>query len=143
MTTNQKGAIAEAAIACEAIKLGIGVLKPIGDMRYDFVFDTGDRLIRVQRKWGRRLGDVIIGAFYANRRAREGLRRSYYDAKEVDAFAIYCADLDRCFFVPISDLDGCKQVQLRLEPTRNNQASGIRWAREYEFVAKLGAALGP
>jgi hypothetical protein len=40
MTTDQKGAIAEACIAAEAIKLGIGVFRPLADERYDLIFDT-------------------------------------------------------------------------------------------------------
>src|SRR5437588_11993735 len=52
MTPNQKGAIAEAAIAWQATKLGIGVLKPLGEgERYDLVLDLRPRLLRVQCKW--------------------------------------------------------------------------------------------
>jgi hypothetical protein len=76
LTTNQKGAIAETAVAHEAVKLGIGVLKPLGDMRYDLVLDTGHDLLRVQCKWATRYGDVIVGRLYGNRRPREGLRRT-------------------------------------------------------------------
>jgi hypothetical protein len=143
LTTNQKGAIAEAAIAHEAIKLGIGVLRPLSDMRYDLVFDTGAKLLRVQCKWAARNGDVIVARLYANRRAREGLRRSFYDPSQIDAFAIHCAEVERCYFTPIDELGGQYNLLLRLNPTRNNQASGIRWAREYEFAAKLTASLGP
>ena len=40
LSTDQKGAIAESAIGHAAIKLGIGVLKPLTDgHRYDLVFD--------------------------------------------------------------------------------------------------------
>ena len=49
------------AIAREAIRLGIGVLRPLADMRYDLVLDTGTRLLRVQCKWANRQGDVIVG----------------------------------------------------------------------------------
>jgi hypothetical protein len=143
LTTNQKGAIAETAIAHEAIKLGIGVLRPLADMRYDLVFDTGDSLLRVQCKWASRYGDVIIARLYGNRRAREGLRRNFYDSAQIDAFAVYCADAGGCYFAPFGDFDGQSTVQLRLGPTRNNQASGIRWARDYEFAAKLTPVLGP
>ena len=48
LTTNQKGAVAEAAIAKEAIELGVGVFKPLADERYDFSFDLRPRLARVQ-----------------------------------------------------------------------------------------------
>jgi PD-(D/E)XK endonuclease len=52
LTTNQKGFIAETAIALEAAKLGIGVYRPFTDERYDFVFDVRPKLLRVQCKWG-------------------------------------------------------------------------------------------
>ena len=143
LTTDQKGAIAEMAIAYEAFKLGIGVLKPLGDMRYDLVFDTTRDLIRVQCKWASRYDDIVVCRLYASRRAREGLRRSLYDASEIDAFAVYCAELDRCYFVPLAELEGAYSLHLRLTPTRNNQRNRIRWARDYEFAAKLQAVLGP
>jgi len=61
LTTDQKGAIAESSIAAAAIKLGIGVLKPLSDgHRYDLVFDVGTRLLRVQCKWAVRRGDVVV-----------------------------------------------------------------------------------
>jgi hypothetical protein len=47
MTTDQKGAIAEAAIALEAMRLGIGVFRPLGDERYDMILDLRPRLLRV------------------------------------------------------------------------------------------------
>jgi hypothetical protein len=54
LTSNQKGNIAEAAIALEAIKLGIEVLKPVAEHgRYDLALDLGTRIIRVQCKWAR------------------------------------------------------------------------------------------
>ena len=42
LSSNDKGNIAEAAIALEAIKLGIDVLKPVAEHgRYDLAFDLG------------------------------------------------------------------------------------------------------
>ncbi len=52
LTSNDKGNIAEAAIALEAIKLGIDVLKPVAEHgRYDLAFDLGIGMLRVQCKW--------------------------------------------------------------------------------------------
>jgi PD-(D/E)XK nuclease superfamily protein len=45
LTTDQKGAAAEAAIAFAAIELGIGVSRPLGDERYDLIFDLRPRLV--------------------------------------------------------------------------------------------------
>jgi hypothetical protein len=51
LSTDQKGAIAEAAIAFAATKLGVGVFKPLTVEPYDLIFDLRPRLIRVQCKW--------------------------------------------------------------------------------------------
>jgi hypothetical protein len=48
LTTDQKGAIAEAAIALAAIELGVGVARPLAPQRYDFVFDIEQALLRIQ-----------------------------------------------------------------------------------------------
>ena len=45
LSTDQKGAIAELAIAKAAIARRIGVYRPLSDGgRYDLIFDLGDRL---------------------------------------------------------------------------------------------------
>src|SRR5262245_24036653 len=87
LTTDQKGAIAESAIAAAAIKLGIGVSRPVSPLRYDLVFDTGRRLLRVQCKWAVRKGDVVVVRCYTSRRTATGLDRRPYAAGEVDLLA--------------------------------------------------------
>jgi hypothetical protein len=87
LTTTQKGAIAETAITHEAIKLRIGVLRPLQDLRYDLVFDTGLELIRVQRKWASLEGDVVSIRLCSCRRSAAGVVTRKYTADEIDAFA--------------------------------------------------------
>src|SRR6266545_1254349 len=72
LTTNQKGAIAETAIALEAIKLGIGVYHSYADERYDLIFDVGRELLRIQCKWAAWHGDVVVVRLYSNRRGPSG-----------------------------------------------------------------------
>ncbi len=145
LTTNQKGAIAETSIARAAIKLGIEVYRPFAEGgRFDFVFLIGEQLLRVQCKWATRRGAVLIVPCYSARRTRDGLTRRGYTSDEIDAFAVYCDDLDRCYFLPIARFPGRSQIRLRLEPSRNNQRSGVNWASEYEFDATLGRqVVGP
>jgi hypothetical protein len=53
LTTDRKGAIAEARIAAAALELGIDVYRPLQDGgRCDLVFDLHDRdrLLRIQCK---------------------------------------------------------------------------------------------
>lgn len=137
LTTNQKGAIAETAIAHAAVKLGIGVFKPLADERCDFVFDLRPQLVRVQCKWAVRTGDAVSIRCYSSCRTSTGTVRLVYTREEIDALAAYCAELDRCYLLPMAMFAGQKQIQLRLAPARNNQRTGINWAREFEFAATL------
>jgi hypothetical protein len=138
LTTDQKGAVAELAIAARAADLGIGVWSPSTVERYDLIFDLRPQLVRVQCKWASRIGDVAVVRCCRNRRNRDGLLRQYYSAEEIDAYAAYCADVDKCYFLAIEEFEGYRSIQLRLAPTRNNQALGVRWAKDYEFAATLG-----
>lgn len=144
LTTDQKGAIAEAEIAAAAIKVGVGVLRPVGDgCRYDLVFDLGRRLWRVQCKTAVRHGSVLAVPCYSARRGRDGLLKRIYTDEEIDAVAAYSPDLDRCFFVPFGEIPGRTYLQLRLKPCRNNQRLGIHWADDFDITARLSALVGP
>jgi PD-(D/E)XK endonuclease len=138
LTTDQKGAIAELAIARHAAELGIGVWSAYTVERYDLIFDLRPQLIRVQCKWASRYEDVVLVRCYSNRRNREGLLRRLYSPDDVDAFAAYCADVDQCYFLPLDIFAGRAVIQLRLRPAKNNQRVGVNWAKDFEFAATLG-----
>jgi hypothetical protein len=143
LTTNQKGTLAEAKFAACALELGLGVARPFDDERYDLTLDLRPRLLRVQCKWSRKVGDVIAGRLYTSRRGPDGLLNRRYAAGEFDSFGLYCADNDKCYLLPADDFVAFRQVHLRLTPCRNNQILGIRWARDYEFGATLAKLHGP
>jgi hypothetical protein len=103
LSTDQKGSIAEIMIAATAIKLGIDVYKPINDgTRCDLVFDLAGKLTRVQCKWAAWQGETLIIRCYRHRRTRDGLLRRLYTADEVDAFAAYCLETDKCTTSPFT-----------------------------------------
>jgi PD-(D/E)XK nuclease superfamily protein len=133
LTTNQKGCLTEAAIAYAAAKAGISVLKPLADERYDLVFDVGARFIRVQCKTATLRGDVIVVPCRSARRGPDGMIRRYYTSDEIDAFAAYCCELGRAFYLPLDIFDAPTAIQLRLNPARNNQRTGINWADDFDF----------
>ena len=137
LTTDQKGVIAELEIARQAAELGIGVWTPHTIERCDLIFDLRPELVRVQCKWSPQNGDVIVVRCCSNRRNRDGLVRRSYSVAEIDAFAAYCPDTDRCYLLPIVGFGHRSAIQLRIGPTRNNQAAGINWAGDFEFAATL------
>ena len=66
--------------------------------------------------------------------------KTTYEATEIDGFALYCLELDDCFWLPIAEFAGHSQCRLRLTPTANNQRSLVKWAADYPLgaVAQLG-----
>lgn len=80
---------------------------------------------------------MLIIPCNTNRHTPRGYVRTTYSAKEIDAIAAYSPDTDKCYLIPIRDVAGRTAVSLRLAPTRNNQALGVRWARDYEFETSL------
>ncbi len=143
LTTNQKGLIAETAISREAARLGIGVAIPLGDQPYDLILDLGHELMRVQCKWAARRGDVVVVRCRRCRRGAEGFIHRGYERGEIDAIAAYCAELEACYLLPLELSIDRAAVQLRLAATRNNQRSGINWAKDFEFEATLERLPGP
>jgi PD-(D/E)XK nuclease superfamily protein len=144
LTTDQKGGIAELAIALEATLLGIDVYSPMTEGgRYDLIFDMGTRLLRVQCKWARLLDSVVAVPCQSWRRTRDGMRSRGYTSDEIDAIAAYCHPLKKCYLLPISLVAKRRQVYLRLSPAKNNQRKGLNSAAEYELgaIAQLGERL--
>jgi PD-(D/E)XK nuclease superfamily protein len=136
-----KGAIAEAAITSQAIEMGIFVLRPlIEGRRYDLLFDVDHKLYRVQCKWAPRRGGVIEVQLRTSRHTPHGYVFTTYGPHEVDAIAVYCQELKRCYWLPIDIVAGKQAIYLRLEPARNNQEAAINFAADYEFgaIAQLG-----
>ena len=120
------------AIAAEAVKLGIPVLRPMTEgLRYDLALELRGRIARVQCKWAVRKGEVVTVCTQTSRRTRDGFRRTTYTADEIDYIAAWCPDLDDCYLLPISLAGGQTIVTLRLSPPRNGQRAGLHFGRDY------------
>jgi hypothetical protein len=138
LTPSQKGAVAEAGITSMVIQLGLTVLRPLCEGgRYDLIVDLEPELLRVQCKLARSLPGVLSVHLQTCRHTPRGYVRTNYSAAEVDAIGAYSPALHRGFLIPISEASGRSAIHLRLEPTRNNQAQGIKWARDYELASGI------
>jgi hypothetical protein len=140
MNSNVKGAVAEQAIVLAATKLRVPVWRPVSEHgRADLVLEIGGRLLRVQVKWGRLSAarDVVIVSLFTSRCTTHGHVRGTYAADEVDLFAIYCGQLDRCFLLPSVVGAGKTELRLRLTPPRNGQQLCITLAADFDFVGAI------
>jgi hypothetical protein len=141
LTPSQKGAAAEAAITSAVIQLGLTVLRPLCEgRRYDLIVDLEPTLLRVQCKLARRRGGVLMVRLETSRHTPRGYVFTSYSATEIGAVAAYSPELNRSFLLPIAEVSGRRAVHLRLEPARNRQATGVRWAEDYSLermIARL------
>ena len=143
LTSSQKGRIAEAGVALIAAKRGWDAYIPTGDgARVDMVLITTNRTpLRTQAKWGRTIDGVIDVQVSTSRLVSSGgYVRSGYDSRSIDAIAVWSDPLASAYLIPIEEVSGLGQVRLRLEPARNKQSLGVRYASDYFLgaVAQLG-----
>jgi PD-(D/E)XK endonuclease len=71
------------------------------------------------------------------RHTPQGYVRTTYSSDEIDAVAIYSPDTDRCYLLPIADVERRSAISLRLALTANNQSRNVRWAIDYEIGRTL------
>ena len=103
--TKLKGAIAEQAVALQALKLGYGVLKPLGDrLPYDLVFDVNNSLIKVQVKnaWKDTKGASYVIDARRTKTNRRRMLREYYSEQDFDFLIAYIMEVDLFYVLPFS-----------------------------------------
>lgn len=128
VNTKDVGDLAELKVATALVEKGWAVSIPWGEnSKYDLLADDGEKIHRVQVKAGRLRNGAILYNTYTSHHHRGGGSEYYGDA--VDYFGVYCKDLDSVYLVPSGEAEGT----LRVEPTRNNQSEGIRFAEEYKI----------
>ena len=106
MITKQKGDIGEQAVILQALRLGWGVCKPIGDrLPYDLVFDVNGNLLKIQVKsawFDDKRGNYVVDT----RRTKTNRRimiRDTYSIADFDFAIIYIDSLHIFYVVPVAD----------------------------------------
>lgn len=127
------GLRSEIALANRFVQLGYAVFLPVGhNHRYDLLVEgAAGRFVRVQCKTGRLTKGVIRFNTVSVRSNRKDVHRRSY-AGEVDAFAVWCPQNQRAYWVPVEDL-AAGIGTLRVDAASNNQRRGVRWAVDYEL----------
>jgi hypothetical protein len=122
----------EAAILGELVRRGYDVLIPFGtNQRYDLVLDIHGQFVRAQCKTGRLRHGVIRFATRSTRINRRGVFSRGY-VGEVEIFLVHCRETSQIYAVPVDQVP-TSDGWLRVDPTDNGQAKGVRWARDYEL----------
>ena len=129
--TQIKGAITEQKCFLKCIEAGWIVSKPLFDnARYDFIADTGERLIRIQIKTSAWNEDHTAFTFngYSQHSTGNGNKRMKYTTKEIDYFM---TEKDGIFYLYPAEENGFTSKILRISSQQKNNQ--INWAKDYEF----------
>ena len=117
MNTVGIGDVGEAIAVVEFTQQGFMVSKPLSNnARYDLIVDKDNKLYRVQVKTTQSIKDGNLFFLYCVENGWKGL----FNVQEVEQ-------------IPT-------ELKMRVEPTKNGQRIGIRFAEDYEFHKQLKAS---
>lgn len=131
MNTQIQGAITEQKCFLKCIEYGYQVSKPLFDnARYDFILDTGKKLLKIQIKTSRWM-DEEHSSFsfngYSQHSTGDGNKRMKYTNKEIDYFM---TERDNKFYLYPAQEQGFTEKRLRVSPISN---PNVNWAKDYLF----------
>jgi hypothetical protein len=133
--TAKKGEVTESVILARLVQLGYECLIPWGhDHRYDIAIDDDGRLVRIQCKTAREEQGYLefnTAITYARVGGKPHVRKGYQG--EADYFGVYSPETGKIYLVPVEEVPICSIGRLRLNPTKNNQQKGVKWAKDYEI----------
>jgi PD-(D/E)XK endonuclease len=131
MKTATRGNAAEARVLSELVGRGFDVLMPFGGGQpYDLAVHIADMaFLRIQCKTAWLVGRGCL-AFHC-RSTDHGRGRVPYDGL-ADLFAVHLPVSDAIYLVPVDAVSG-HLGRMRLEPAKNNQRRGVRFAADFEI----------
>lgn len=128
--TNILGSITELKCITYFLELGYTVSVPQNPCRYDFVLDTGDRMLRIQVKTSnttRRPGGITFSTCSSHYVKGKHTHTSYKQ-DNIDYFCTYYNN--ECYLVPVCECGG-REKCLQLGPLKNGQVKNITFAKDY------------
>ena len=129
--TQYIGYLTEQKCFVKCLESGFNISKPIFDnARYDFILDTGTKLLRIQVKSSAWNEDHTAFTFngYSQHSTGNGNKRMKYTNKEIDYFM---TEKDGVFYLYPAEEEGFVSKCLRIESKQNQPQ--IKWAKDYTF----------
>ena len=106
------------------------------EVGYDFIVDVKGQLLKIQVKTSKLdiLGEYFEFATSSSHTNTQGTINRSYKQDEIDYFATMYNN--ECYVVPVQEC-GSRVQRLRLQPTKNHQTVGIKFAKDYKLVDKF------
>jgi hypothetical protein len=132
--TKEKGDLGVLKAQLDLFEQGFLVLNPMTEHApFDLVAYRNGHFLRIQVKYKSvdRTGGMTIH-FRSSWADRNGTHMRPVDKGEIDYYCVYCPDTDECYYLDPKEYGS--SVTLRVKTPKNNQAKGIRLAKDYRRV---------
>jgi hypothetical protein len=135
--TTKLGDVGEGKVIASLLAQGFKVALPISsDLPIDLIAldpENGWRTIRIQVKAQSAYKGKTEVSLKNCSSTRKGLKYRFLDKRAIDVGAVYCPEVDQVAYIPVAEIEG-RTVSLRLDATRNCQAKGVRYFRDYSSL---------
>ena len=139
------GDYGEALAVVNFMSKGAIVSKPLSNnARYDLIVEIDHKIYRVQVKSTNAIKEGKMEFATKTTNYTKGSWKSVaYSTREIDMFFLYCVENNWCglYIIQESDETIPQQLNIRIEPPKNNQKLGIRLADDYCFEAQFKTLL--
>lgn len=133
MNTQQRGMLVQQKCFLKCIEEGYIISKPLFDnARYDFILDTGNKLLKIQVKSSTPKDDGVAFIFngYSQHSTGDGNKRMKYTNKEIDYFM---TEYDDVFYLYPAQEEGFVSKTIRLNYPLNGNKANINLAKDFIF----------
>ena len=122
VTEERRGYITEVALEFLAYNIGIDISIPRTPLRYDQVWDIGNRLLRVQIKSCQEIikDNILYGIEFPNNK---------YNANEIDGMATMYKG--KIYYIPIEKC--ARENKLYFLINKGHDSNEFKWAQDYEI----------
>lgn len=133
--TKEKGDIGLYAVQLDLSKKKFKVFTSNSEhVPFDIIaYKENGVFLRIQVKYRKAVRGKIDICSRTSWTDKNGTHTKAYDKKEIDFFAIYCPDTNKCYYMPIDIFN--KAFSLRINDTKNNQKIGVNLAKDFEDLA--------
>lgn len=140
--TKDKGDLAVAEVIADLMRAGAHVCLPLSEhLPFDLIAVSPSlhAVRRVQVRYVTARHGAIQVRLWQSYSDRSGLHKRAVSLDEVDAFAVFCPDVNDVYYVRQDEIRGMTRVlfSLRVFPSANGQRKGTRSARNFESVGRI------
>src|SRR5262245_56774627 len=133
--TKDKGDLGVAKTIPHLLEHGIRCCLPLSEhLPFDLIAVVPDfaTLRRVQVTYRAARNGVVEIPFRSNYYDSKRIYSKHVNFDEIDAYAVYCPETNDVYYVPVDGINrAAVKLNLRIDPAKNGQSSGIRWAKDF------------